>query len=104
MMHLLAATEAAAFSKEVRHGAILFLVLRNLPLKQLVADALGEIELMACSKNHGSDFVTFAGHPRMSGLSRDSPTKRGYYAESSQARTLTIGDLGHSLHISTFCT
>jgi hypothetical protein len=24
MMHLLAATEAAAFSEEVRHGAILF--------------------------------------------------------------------------------
>jgi hypothetical protein len=27
-----------------------FLVLRNLPLKRLVADALGEIELMGCSK------------------------------------------------------
>src|SRR6266478_128133 len=39
----------------------------------------------------------------MSGLSRDSPTNRGYYAESSQARALTIGDLGHPLHISTFC-
>jgi hypothetical protein len=25
-------------------------VLRNLPLKRLVADALGEIELMGCSK------------------------------------------------------
>ena len=39
----------------------------------------------------------------MSGLSRDSPTNRGYYAESSQARALTIGDLGHPLHRSTFC-
>ena len=29
----------------------------------------------------------------MSGLSRDSPTNRGYYAESTQARALTIGDL-----------
>jgi len=27
-----------------------FLVLRNLPLKRLVADALGEIDLMGCSK------------------------------------------------------
>jgi hypothetical protein len=27
-----------------------FLVLRNLPLKRLVADALGKIELMGCSK------------------------------------------------------
>jgi hypothetical protein len=26
----------------------------------------------------------------MSGLSRDSPTNRGYYAESSEARALTI--------------
>src|SRR5271169_136049 len=31
----------------------------------------------------------------MSGLSLDSPTNGGYYAESSQARALTIGDLGH---------
>jgi hypothetical protein len=35
----------------------------------------------------------------MSGLSRDSPTNRGYYAESSQVRALTISDLGHPLHI-----
>jgi hypothetical protein len=27
-----------------------FLVLQNLPLKRLVADALGEIELIGCSK------------------------------------------------------
>jgi hypothetical protein len=27
-----------------------FLVLRSWPLKRLVADALGEIELMSCSK------------------------------------------------------
>src|SRR6266481_2025098 len=38
------------FSEVVRHGAILFFVLRNLPLKRLVADALGEIEPMGCSK------------------------------------------------------
>ena len=31
----------------------------------------------------------------MSCLSRDSPTNRGYDAKSSQARALTIGDLGH---------
>ena len=27
-----------------------------------------------------------------------APTNRGYYAESSQARALTIGDEGHPLH------
>ena len=50
MMHLLAATEAAAFRKEVRHGAIRFLVLRNWPLQRLASGALGEIEPMSCSK------------------------------------------------------
>ena len=40
----------------------------------------------------------------MSGLSRDSPTNRGYYAESSQARALTIGDLGTpAAHIYFLC-
>jgi hypothetical protein len=29
------------------------LILRNLPLKRLAADALGEIELMGCSKGSG---------------------------------------------------
>jgi hypothetical protein len=35
---------------------------------------------------------------------RPPPVNRGYYAESSQARPLTTGDLGHPLHISTFRT
>jgi hypothetical protein len=35
--------------------------LRNLPLKRLVTDALGEIELMAAAGDHGSDFVTLRG-------------------------------------------
>jgi hypothetical protein len=43
MMHLLAATERTVMEQ-------LFLVLRNLPLKRLAADALGEIELIGCSK------------------------------------------------------
>jgi hypothetical protein len=40
----------------------------------------------------------------MARLTRAPPTNREYYAESSQARALTIGDLGHSLRISTVCT
>jgi hypothetical protein len=53
MMHPPAVTEAAAFRKEVRHGAIFSLVLRNLPLRRVAADARGEIELMGCSKASG---------------------------------------------------
>ena len=38
---------------------------------------------------------------RMKGFhcSAVAPTNRGYYAESSQARALTIGDVEHPLHI-----
>ena len=50
MMHLLAATEAAAFQRRSVMEQFFLFVLRNLPLKRLVADALGEIELMGCSK------------------------------------------------------
>ncbi len=37
------------------------LVLRNMPLKRLAADALGEIDLMAAARDHGSDFLTLRG-------------------------------------------
>ena len=40
----------------------------------------------------------------MTTLTRAPPTNRGYYVESSYARALTTGDLGHPLHISTVCT
>ena len=49
MMYLLAATEAAASQRRFIMEQF-FLVLRNLPLKRLVVDALGEIELMVCSE------------------------------------------------------
>jgi hypothetical protein len=39
----------------------------------------------------------------MATLAPAPPTNRGYYAESGQARPLTISDLGHPLHISTVC-
>src|SRR5256885_6039920 len=37
-------------------------------------------------------------------LTRAPPSNRGYYAECSHGRALTMGDLGHLLHISTVCT
>ena len=40
----------------------------------------------------------------MIALTRAPPNNRGYYAESGHARTLTNGDLGHLLPISTFRT
>jgi hypothetical protein len=42
-MHFLAATAAAAFRRRSVMEQFFFLVLRNLPLKRLAADALGEI-------------------------------------------------------------
>ena len=42
------------------------------------------------------------GQACMTILTRAPPANRGYYAESSEARALTTGDLGHQLHIFTF--
>jgi hypothetical protein len=43
-------------------------------------------------------------HTYIAILTRAPPSNRGYYAECSHRRALTMGDLGHLLHISTVCT
>jgi hypothetical protein len=58
-MHLLAATEAAAFGRRTVMEQFV-LVLRNFPLKRLAADALGEIELMGGRKGSRKRLCNFS--------------------------------------------
>jgi hypothetical protein len=105
MMHVLAATEAAAFRRKSVMEQFIFLVLRNLPLKRPFSGALGEIGLMGYSKGSWKRLCNSSPDIRAtSGLGRDSPKSDGYYVEASHTRALTICKLGHPLHISTVCT